>query len=54
MTGAGNLLFVTLSTEDRVAVINTETLTVVDQITVTGSCPHTAILAGDSWLSSAP
>jgi uncharacterized repeat protein (TIGR01451 family) len=54
MTGAGNLLFVTLSNEDRVAVINTETLTVVGQITVTGSCPHTAILAGDIWLSSAP
>jgi uncharacterized repeat protein (TIGR01451 family) len=54
MTGAGNLLFVTLSTEDRVAVINTETLTVVGQITISGSCPHTAILAGGNWLSSAP
>jgi uncharacterized repeat protein (TIGR01451 family) len=46
MTGASNLLFVTLSTEDRVALINTETLTVVGQITVTGSSPHTVILAG--------
>jgi YVTN family beta-propeller protein len=54
MTGAGNTLLVTLSTEDRVAIIDTETLTVVGQITVTGNCPHTAILAGATWISAAP
>jgi len=54
MTGSGSLLFVTLSSEDRVAIINTKTLTVVGQITIPGSCPHTAILAGGNWLSSAP
>jgi uncharacterized repeat protein (TIGR01451 family) len=54
MTGMGNLLFVTLSSVDRVAVINTETLTVVDEISVPGDHPHTVILAGGNTLSPAP
>jgi len=50
MTGMGNLLFVTLSDVDRVAIVNTETLTVVDEIPIPGDHPHTVILAGgNSW-----
>jgi len=46
MIGAGNLLFVTLPLEDRVAIINTETFTVTTEISVLGDYPHTVILAG--------
>jgi uncharacterized repeat protein (TIGR01451 family) len=54
MTGAGNLLFVTLSSENRVAIINTEALTIVGQIDVPGRYPHTAILAGGNYLGPVP
>jgi YVTN family beta-propeller protein len=46
MAGLGNLLFVTLSSANRVAIINTETLTVVGEIAVPGDYPHTVVVAG--------
>lgn len=42
----GHYLFVTLPLEDKVAIIDTKTLTVIGHITVTGDHPHTVILAG--------
>jgi uncharacterized repeat protein (TIGR01451 family) len=54
MVGVSNLLFVTLSHEDRVAIINTETLTVIDEIHVQGDYPHTVILAGGNYLNRGP
>lgn len=47
MAGAGNLLFVTLPFKDRVAVINTETLSVIAEIPVPGDHPHTVALSDD-------
>jgi uncharacterized repeat protein (TIGR01451 family) len=54
MVGVSNLLFVTLPHEDRVAIINTETLTVIDEIHTQGDYPHTAILAGGNYLNRGP
>jgi len=54
MTAAGNLLFVTLPREDRVAIIDTETLTVIREIETEGDYPHTVILAGGNYLSPGP
>ena len=51
MAAVGNLLFVTLSSENAVAVINTETLAVVDEIHTRGEYPHTVILAGGNHLA---
>jgi YVTN family beta-propeller protein len=54
MTGVGHLLFVTLPFENRVAIINTETLTVIDEIHTQGDYPHTVILAGGNYLNRGP
>ena len=54
MAGLGNLLFVTLSSANRVAIINTETLTVVGEIAVLGAYPHTVVVAGGNPLSPTP
>jgi uncharacterized repeat protein (TIGR01451 family) len=54
MAGVDNLLFVTLPFEDRVAVIDVGTLTVIANISVPGDHPHTVILAGGNYISPAP
>jgi len=54
MTVMGTLVFVTLSDEDRVAVIDTDSLTVIREFETVGDYPHTVILAGGNTLSPGP
>jgi uncharacterized repeat protein (TIGR01451 family) len=54
MTAAGNLLFVALPLEGKVVIINTETLTVIDELSASGDHPHTVILAGGNYIGPAP
>lgn len=47
MAAAGNLLFVTLPDQDKVLIINSEAMTITDEIPVPGNHPHTVILSSD-------